>query len=126
MNLVAINAGGVIVILLIVWWFWLSRPKARSETGVKPIDILVDNGVYTPSRIEVPVGRPIILRFIRKDASPCAEKVLFDDFDLAADLPVGEPTDVVIVPKEAGDYEFTCQMHMYRGHLIATAATRTS
>ena len=85
--------------------------------------MLVDNGVYTPSRIEVPVGRPIVLRFLRKDASPCAEKVLFDDFGISADLPVGEPTDVVIVPKQAGEYEFTCQMQMYRGQLVATAAS---
>lgn len=122
MNLLAINSVGIVLIVLITWWFWLSRPRARSESGVKPIDILVDNGVYTPSRIEVPVGRPIILRFLRKDASPCAEKVLFNDFDIAADLPVGEPTDVVVIPKEAGEFEFTCQMQMYRGQLVVKAA----
>jgi plastocyanin domain-containing protein len=121
MNIVAINAGSLVFILLIVWWFWLSRPRARRESGVKPIDVLVSNGVYTPSRIEVPVGRPIILRFLRKDASPCAEKVLFKDFNIAADLPVGEPTDVVVIPKQAGEYEFTCQMQMYRGQLVARA-----
>ena len=108
--------------MLIAWWFWLSRPKARSESGVKPIEILVDNGVYSPSRIEVPVGRPIILRFLRKDASPCAEKVLFNDYDIAADLPVDEATDVVVIPKEPGEFEFTCQMQMYRGQLVVKAA----
>ena len=122
----AINIGGAVLIVLIIWWFWMSRPRARTESGVKPIDIVVDNGVYTPSRIEVPAGRPIILRFTRKDASPCAEKVLFDDFNIAVDLAVGEATDVVIVAKEPGDYEFTCQMHMYRGHLVAKAADGTS
>jgi len=122
-NIVAINSSAFAFIVLIIWWFWLSRPKARRETGIKPIEVLVDNGVYTPSRIEVPVGRPIVLRFLRKDASPCAEKVLFDDFGISADLPVGEPTDVVIVPKQAGEYEFTCQMQMYRGQLVATAAS---
>lgn len=121
MNLVAVNLAGLFAIGLIVWWFWLSKPKARTETGTRPIEIIVDQGVYTPSRIEVPVGRPIILRFLRKDPSPCAEKVLFDDFDIAADLPVNEPTDVVIIPKEPGEFEFTCQMRMYRGQLIVRA-----
>lgn len=125
MNIVAVNTTGVVMIALIVWWFWMSRPKARSESGTRPIEVLVDNGVYTPSRIEVPVGRPIMLRFLRKDASPCAEKVLFDDFDIAADLPVGVPTDVVVIPKEAGEFEFTCQMHMYRGRLVAKAENRS-
>jgi plastocyanin domain-containing protein len=120
-NLLALNIGSLALIALIVWWFWLSRSRAHSESGVKPIEIIVDQGVYNPSRIEVPVGRPIILRFLRKDASPCAEKVLFNDFDIAADLPVGESTDVVILPKEPGEFEFTCQMQMYRGQLIAKA-----
>jgi plastocyanin domain-containing protein len=124
-NIVAVNTAGVIAVALIVWWFWLSRPKARSESGTRPIEVLVDNGVYTPSRIEVPVGRPIILRFLRKDASPCAEKVLFDDFNIAADLPVDVPTDVVVIPKEPGEFEFTCQMHMYRGRLVAKAMDRS-
>ncbi len=122
MNLVIVNLAGLVVTGLIIWWFWLSKPRARTETGTRPIEIIVDQGVYTPSRIEVPVGRPIILRFLRKDASPCAEKVLFDDFDIAADLPVNESTDVVIIPKEPGEFEFTCQMQMYRGQLIVRAA----
>ena len=125
MNIAAVNTAGVVMIALIVWWFWMSRPKARSESGARPIEVLVDNGVYTPSRIEVPVGRPIILRFLRKDASPCAEKVLFDDFNIAADLPVDVPTDVVVIPKEPGEFEFTCQMHMYRGRLVAKATDRS-
>lgn len=122
MNLVIVNSVALATIMLIVWWFWLSKPRARSETGTKPIEIVVDQGVYTPSRIEVPVGRPIILRFVRKDPSPCAEKVLFDDFNIAADLPVGEATDVVVIPKEPGEFEFTCQMQMYRGQLVVKVA----
>lgn len=123
MNLVIVNSAGLATIALIVWWFWMSKPRARSESGTKPIEIVVDQGVYTPSRIEVPVGRPIILRFVRKDPSPCAEKVLFDDFNIAAELPVGEATDVVVTPIEPGEFEFTCQMQMYRGQLVVKVAS---
>lgn len=56
MNLVIVNSAGLATIALIVWWFWMSKPRARSESGTKPIEIVVDQGVYTPSRIEVPVG----------------------------------------------------------------------
>jgi len=112
-----VNIGGLIGIGLIVWWFWLSKPKGRKESGAQPIDVLVDNGVYTPARIEVPAGRPIILRFNRKDASPCAEKVMFDSLGVNADLPVNQKTDVVVIPQKPGEYEFTCQMKMYRGVL---------
>lgn len=113
-----VNAAGLFLIGLIVRWFWLSRPRARRVSGTGPIEIIVDNGVYTPARIEVPAGRPAVLRFVRKDASPCAEKVLFDDLDINADLPLGKPKDVTVTPPRPGEYEFTCQMRMYRGTLV--------
>jgi len=122
LNLLIVNSAALVTIGLIVWWFWISKPRARSETGTKPIEIVVDQGAYSPSRIEVPVGRPIILRFLRKDPNPCTEKVLFDDFNIAADLPVGETTDVVVIPQEPGEFEFTCQIQMYRGQLVAVSA----
>jgi plastocyanin domain-containing protein len=118
MNAWLVNFAGLALIGMIVWWFWLSKPKLRKAAVNEPIEIVVDNGVYTPARIEVPLGKPVTLRFIRKDVSPCAEKVLFDDFDISGDLPVGRPYDISFVPDKAGEHEFTCQMRMYRGSLV--------
>jgi len=115
----AIDIAGLVLIGLIVWWFWLYRPPAQHATGSLPIEILVADGVYTPARIEVPAGKPVTLRFLRKDPSPCAEKALFDSLGVSADLPVGKPTDVTVTPPRPGEYEFTCQMRMYRGQLVA-------
>jgi plastocyanin domain-containing protein len=118
MNLILVNLAGLVLIGLIVWWFWLSKPKSqRVASGV--IEVIVDGGVYTPARIEVVAGQPVTLRFLRKDPSPCAEKVLFDDLGIAADLPIGQPVELVITPKAPGEYAFTCQMQMYRGTLVA-------
>jgi len=113
-----VNLAGLLLAAAIIWWFWLSKPKARQVAGNVPIDIVVDGGVYAPARIEVAAGKPVTLRFLRKDPSPCAEKVLFDDLGIAADLPVGQPVELTITPKESGDYAFTCQMQMYRGTLV--------
>ena len=118
MNAWLVNLVGLTLIAMIVWWFWLSKPKLQKAAGSEPIEIVVDDGVYTPARIEVPLGKPVTLRFIRKDASPCAEKVLFDDFDISGDLPVGRPYDISFVPDKPGEHEFTCQMRMYRGSLV--------
>ncbi|MBD3669447.1 MAG: cupredoxin domain-containing protein [Gammaproteobacteria bacterium] len=118
MEQVIVNVVGFVVMGLIIWWFWIAKPKlSRADTDV--VEILVDNGVYTPSRIEVPTGQRTTLRFLRKDASPCAEKVLFDDLGISADLPVDETRDEEVEPSEPGEYEFTCQMRMYRGSLVA-------
>jgi plastocyanin domain-containing protein len=115
-----VNLVGLALIGLIVWWFWLSTPKAqRATTDV--IDVLVEGGVYTPARIQVPAGKAVKLRFLRKDPSPCAEKVLFDELGIAADLPVGTPIELIVTPKTAGEYAFTCQMQMYRGTLVVKA-----
>jgi plastocyanin domain-containing protein len=112
-----VNIAGLVLIGLVVWWFWLSKPKTqRVASGV--IDVIVEGGVYTPARIEVVAGKPVTLRFLRMDPSPCAEKVLFDDLGIAADLPIGQPVELTITPKEAGEHAFTCQMQMYRGTLV--------
>lgn len=135
-----VNGAGLAVLGFIVWWFWLSRPaskKAASEAAVGSsltrgprldpiggvIDILVDHGVYAPARIEVPAGKALTLRFLRHDASPCAEKVVFDSLGITEDLPLGKPREVRLPPLPPGDIEFTCQMKMYRGTLVA-ALTR--
>lgn len=113
-----VNVAGLALLVFIVWWFWLSRPASRKAAG-GVIDILVDHGVYTPARIEVPANQPVTLRFLRQDASPCAEKVEFDALGISEDLPLGKPREVHLPPLPAGEVEFTCQMKMYRGTLVA-------
>ena len=114
-----VNILGITLIILIIWWFWISKPRSVLHAQGE-IEIVVDNGVYTPSRIQVKKGQPVNLRFIRKDASPCAEKVIFSDLGVAEDLPVGKPVSINITPEESGEFSFTCQMQMYRGTLVVT------
>jgi plastocyanin domain-containing protein len=114
-----VNFAGLVVIGLIIWWFWLYKPgTTKKTTGAEPIEIIADDGVYTPSRIEVTAGKPVTLRFVRKDPSPCAEKVIFSDLNISGDLEVNEPNDIKFTPQNPGEHEFTCQMGMYRGKLI--------
>jgi plastocyanin domain-containing protein len=51
MNLILVNLAGLVLIGLIVWWFWLSKPKAKPATG-DTLDIVVNAGRCTPGRIE--------------------------------------------------------------------------
>lgn len=114
-----INLIGALFIGLIVWWFWFSESKTYATTIQNFSEIKVRDGVYNPSHIEVPVNQPVTLRFIREDASPCAEYVIFSTLNISQQLPLGKPTDLVFTIKTPGEYEFTCQMGMYRGKLIA-------
>ena len=112
-----VNLLGFALIGLIVWWFWLSRPRA-AHAGSAPLTVTVADGVYTPAHIEVRAGEPLVLRFVRNDPSPCAEKVVFAALNVSAELPVGKPHDVHLPPLAPGEYIFTCEMQMYRGSIM--------
>jgi plastocyanin domain-containing protein len=113
-----VNSIGIILIIFVIWWFWLSKKGVGTAVQGSSIEIIVDGGVYDPGVIHTKVGKPTTLRFIRKDSSPCAEKVIFSELDISADLPVGKPYELTITPQKAGVFDFTCQMAMYRGKLI--------
>lgn len=114
---ILINLLALGLIGFIVWWFWLAKPR-HVQVGQKMIDVIVDAGVYTPASIEVKQGQTVVLNFIRRDASPCAEKVVFADLGMSADLPLGESKKIELKLDDAGEFDFTCQMGMYRGKLI--------
>lgn len=117
-----INTVGLILIIGIVWWFWLYHPHSKIKIKTdSPINIVVENGVYTPAFISATLGHPLTLRFIRKDHSPCSKTVVFEDFGISKELPLNQPKEIVITPQKSGSFEFTCQMKMYRGMLEIVA-----
>ena len=117
--MILVNLVGFAIIALIIWWFWIKKPQSLKASS-EEIEVIVENGVYTPSRIEVKLGQAVKLTFLRKDPSPCAEKVLFDDLSVSLDLPVNKPVSVRLQPEQRGEYSFTCQMKMYVGALIVS------
>lgn len=115
--MIMINLLGLLLIALIVWWFWLYKPQAVLADQ-NTVTITVDNGTYEPSRVRLEAGQETTLRFLRKDASPCAATVVFPDFDISEELPLNKPKDIRLPSLASGEYPFTCQMQMYRGALI--------
>ncbi|WP_317930741.1 cupredoxin domain-containing protein [Halioxenophilus sp. WMMB6] len=112
-----INIAGLLLIALIIWWFWLYKPKAVSLSAAETV-IVVDNGNYTPARIQLPAGKPVRLRFLRKDPSPCAELVLIPKLNISESLPVDHAKSINLPALAPGDYPFHCQMQMYRGEIV--------
>lgn len=114
-----VNLLGLLLVALIVWWFWLYKPGlVHAEKNA--VTVVVDNGSYQPSRIRIVAGKAATLRFLRKDASPCAATVVFADLDIAEELPLDQPKAIELPPLAVGDYPFTCQMQMYRGELVVS------
>ena len=123
MNVIVVNAIGAGLILLIIWYFWLSKPERSvasvTSGGVQEAFIVVKGG-YSPDIVRVEAGRPVRLMFNRQEANPCSEKVVFDAFGVSADLPEGMSVPVEFTPEEPGEYEFACQMGMLRGKVIVS------
>ena len=81
------------------------------------IEIIVAGG-YTPERSEVPVGKPTVLHFFRKDPSSCLEEVVISDLKIRRPLALNERTDITITPSRVGTLPFTCGMGMFHGTII--------
>jgi plastocyanin domain-containing protein len=116
-----VTLGGLGAIAFIVWFFWLWRKKgvraATTSSGYQEALILVKGG-YTPDVIVVERGRPVRLNFRREETAACSEMAIFSDFNKSAKLPTGETVPVELMPEKPGEYEFACQMGMFRGRLI--------
>lgn len=111
-----INIAGIVLIALIVWWFWLYKPK-EAELGENDLVVIVENGTYSPSRIKVPAGSPIGIKFLRKDQSPCSETLLIPDLQISDTLPLNKVKTIQLPALSSGEYAFHCQMQMYRGQI---------
>ncbi len=116
---VLVNLLALSLIGFIVWWFWLAKSR-ETKMVTEAIDIVVEGGVYTPATIKVTKGEVVRLNFIRRDASPCAEKVIFSGLEISEELPLNQSREIELQVEKTGEFEFTCQMGMYRGKLIVT------
>ena len=118
---ILVNLVGLGLIGFIVWFFWLVKTKgvraAVTSGGYQEQMVLVKGG-YTPDVIVVERGKPVRLNFVRQESASCSEMVLLPAFNKSTNLPEGETVPVEFLPKEAGEYEFQCQMGMLRGKVI--------
>ena len=105
----------------VVWFFFFAPHRVATavstSAGVQQVDIIVKGG-YSPDVIEVERGKPVQLNFYRDEENSCSEELLFPDFSIHRDLPAFRTTAVELLPQEAGQFEFTCGMHMLRGSLV--------
>mgnify|MGYP001563224601 CR=1 FL=1 len=118
---IVLDLVGLGLIAFIVWFFWLVKAKgvrAGVTSGGYQEQMVLVKGGYTPDVIVVERGKPVRLNFVRQESASCSEMVLLPAFNKSARLPEGETVPVEFLPKEPGEYEFACQMGMFRGKLI--------
>jgi len=118
---IVVNAVGVGLIAFIAWFFWMKKTvgvKAALTSGGYQEQMVLVKGGYTPDVIVVERGKPVRLNFTRQESAACSEMVLLPAFNKSVKLPEGETVPVEFMPSEAGEYEFACQMGMFRGKIV--------
>lgn len=88
------------------------NPHAAPATRVRV------RGGYRPDTIHGRVGQPARIVFRREETAVCSEQVVFPHFGKSVMLPPYQDVMVELVPDQAGEYEFTCQMGMLHGLLV--------
>lgn len=118
---ILVDVVGLGLIAFIVWFFWLVKARGvratTTSTGYQEQMVLVKGG-YTPDVIVVGRGKPVRLNFVRQESASCSEMVLLPAFNKSATLPEGQTVAVEFLPTQPGEYEFACQMGMFRGKII--------
>ena len=112
-----IGAGVAVTAFLLWWFFGPKKGKAAAlRAGVQEAVIRVE-GAYQPNVITVKAGLPVRLKFDRREATDCSNRIVIPDFDISRALPAFQTTTIDLLPEKPGEYPFACAMNMYRGTL---------
>lgn len=114
MNLI-INLVGVGLAVLVYWFFFMKK-EGKGVAVEDEITIVVKGG-FKPNIIRVKKGKPVTLKFDRKDKSSCLEEVVIPGLKIRKHLILNKVTKVRINPTKVGEYGFSCGMGMHRGKI---------
>ncbi len=98
-------------------------PQKKAMTApAKPLRIAIevtDKG-FVPRDVEVPRGRPVVLRFVRKAAKTCATEVVLEHRGkpVVKDLPLDTPVELALTFDTPGTIEYGCAMNKMIGGTI--------
>ncbi len=110
-----INLFGIALIILVYWFFFMKK-ESKAISVEDEITITAEGG-YNPDVILVKKGKPVTLKFYRKDESSCLEEVVIPDFNIREHLALNKTTEIIINPTEVGEYEISCGMNMFHGKI---------
>jgi cytochrome c oxidase subunit 2 len=86
---------------------------ATSPTKERVIKIQAKKFAYTPNRIVLKKGQPVVLQFTALDFT---HGFNIPDWHIRADLPPGQITTVRLTPDQAGEFDFLCDNFCGDGH----------
>lgn len=82
-------------------------------------------GAFSPNRIEARPGERLRIVFRREETAACSEQVVIPSLGKSVMLPPFKDVAVDLGPLPAGEHEFTCQLGVLRGRIVARRGAGT-
>ena len=121
MDKLVVIIGAAVVIGCIVWWFFgkhkVTEREASMSNDTQEVTVTVSGG-YTPNTVVLQRGVPAQIIFDRKDPSGCFSHVMFPDFGVNEELPIGKQHSIDIDTSKPGEYQYACGMNMFHGKVV--------
>ena len=92
---------------------------AADKTTPQVIEMKVTAQGFEPSHIEVPAGKPVVLKVTRTTDVTCATEIKIKDKKIQKDLPLNQTVTVDVGPLKKGKHVFSCAMEMIKGDITA-------
>lgn len=115
-DILIVNGIAAVLIVFAYWFFFSGTPTPPLVNN--PITIVVKDGMYFPSMINVHSGKEVKMTFVRKDTASCAGVVNFPQLNMTYELPINKNVDILLPPLQKGEVDFVCPMGMYHGKLV--------
>ena len=109
MKLSSSSLASLAVLLLVIQ----GSPQQVQEATVK----VTEKG-YEPAELQLRLGVPARLTFVRETDATCGTEVVFPEYDIERELPLNERVVVEFTPRKSGEFGFTCGMKMLKGKLV--------
>jgi plastocyanin domain-containing protein len=92
---------------------------APAPSGPVRYAIEVGSAGYTPDHVKAKVGQEVVLVFTRTTDQTCGTEVVIpSENDRTVALPLNQPIEVRVTPKQKGEIGFTCGMRMFKGTIV--------
>ena len=121
-----VTLAGLALVAAVLWCFFAPAAGAGASVGraipgaagaPQTVNGLVEGG-YSPATIELAVGQPVRLNFVRQEDNDCSAELLIPDFHIRRELPAFQTTTIGLPAPVAGIYPFSCGLGMLKVRLI--------
>lgn len=94
--------------------------------GVVNVSLVIANGQYQPSTLNIPAGKPVRLTVDRREANSCSKHLVFPQLGIQQELADNGTTVVNLPATKSGTFTMTCGMGMMQGVLLVGAPADTA